>query len=228
MPLIALLMLVLVPGPAAAQVQPLESLRQAARAFAVEQLAPAGGGVEVEVGRLDPRLRLAACDKPLSAWLPDGSRTLGNTTVGVRCEGAKPWSLFVPVSIKVIRDVVVLARPTSRGTVLSREDVRLEPMDITALNSGYYSDPEQVVDRVLVHSLAVGRPLDDRSLRAKTVVRRGQQVTLLAQAGSIEVRMAGTALADGAQGERIRVRNSRSNQIVEGIVQGAGTVGVGL
>ena len=58
------------------------------------------------------------------------------------------------------------------------------------------------------------------------LVRRGQIVTLVAGGGPVEIRTTGKALADGAAGERVRVRNERSNRIVEGVVAEDGTVRV--
>lgn len=47
---------------------------------------------------------------------------------------------------------------------------------------------------------------------------------LIASVGTMEVRMAGKALADATKGQRIRVQNISSKRIVEGIVDSSGTV----
>ena len=57
-------------------------------------------------------------------------------------------------------------------------------------------------------------------------VKRGQEVTLLASAGGIQVRMAGRALADGREGARLRVQNLSSQAVVEGVVETDGVVRV--
>jgi flagella basal body P-ring formation protein FlgA len=44
----------------------------------------------------------------------------------------------------------------------------------------------------------------------------------------MRVRMAGTALADGAEGQRITVRNLSSSREVEGVVRSAQTVEIML
>jgi len=55
-------------------------------------------------------------------------------------------------------------------------------------------------------------------------VKRGQSVTLIADAGGITVRMAGRALNDGLVNERIKVQNLSSGKTVEGIARSAQVV----
>src|SRR5512134_4162882 len=50
---------------------------------------PAGTRVEVEVGALDPRLKLGPCAR-ITPYLPTGTRLWGRAQVGLRCdEGAR-------------------------------------------------------------------------------------------------------------------------------------------
>jgi hypothetical protein len=56
-------------------------------------------------------------------------------------------------------------------------------------------------------------------LQIKTDIRRGQTVTLTVGDGQFAIRTRGTALMDGAVNQRIRVKNTQSGRIVEGIVR---------
>jgi flagella basal body P-ring formation protein FlgA len=60
------------------------------------------------------------------------------------------------------------------------------------------------------------------------LVRRGQQVTLLARSGTVEIRVNATALADGHAEQHIQVQNQNSRQIVEAVVRGNDLVEVPL
>ena len=54
-------------------------------------LAPGALRVEIEPGRLDPRLRLAPCER-IEPYLPPGARAWGRSRVGLRCvQGPAPW-----------------------------------------------------------------------------------------------------------------------------------------
>jgi flagellar basal body P-ring formation protein FlgA len=59
------------------------------------------------------------------------------------------------------------------------------------------------------------------------LVRRGERVTLQAAGGTIAVQVEGEALAGGALGERVRVRNLATRRVVEGTVGGEGLVVMG-
>jgi flagella basal body P-ring formation protein FlgA len=72
----------------------------------------------------------------------------------------------------------------------------------------------------------MGTALTPRSLKQQKIVQRGEQVILVAQAGSMEVRMNGMAMEDATLGDKIKVKNSSSNRVVEGVVQAPGVVQV--
>jgi flagellar basal body P-ring formation protein FlgA len=61
---------------------------------------------------------------------------------------------------------------------------------------------------------------------ADVIVRRGQEITLVASSGTFEVRAAGRALADAPAGARLRVQNLSSMKVVEGMVESSDVVRV--
>ncbi|MBK1673457.1 flagella basal body P-ring formation protein FlgA [Ectothiorhodospira shaposhnikovii] len=184
--------------------------------------------VRVIRGSLDPRLRLRACDTALETFLPPGARLTGNVTVGVRCPSPSPWSLFVPMQVVVRGEVIVLERALPRGTMLSQSDFRLELRDLGSMHGGYLTDPAEVTNMVLRRALPAGTALSPQMVEPPRLVQRGQNVTLVAQNAGIAVRMEGQALADGAYGDRIQVRNLSSRRVVEGRVLSPGVVGVNM
>jgi flagella basal body P-ring formation protein FlgA len=223
-PFLMVLMLFTPVATAASPFQSLDRIRAVAKDYVGGQVALDAGEVHIEVGRLDPRLRLAACEQPLEAFSPVAGSLRGNTTVGVRCNGAKPWSLYVPVSVRLIQEVVVTARALARGSLLSTKDLRMEQRNIGGLSSGYFTELPEVLGKNLTRSLGEGVVLNPTVVKAPILVRRGQRVTLLAETNGIEVRMAVKAMSDGSAGDLIRVRNLRSKRIIEGIVDDDGIV----
>ncbi len=65
-------------------------------------------------------------------------------------------------------------------------------------------------------------------LQPDVLVRRGQQVTLIAANGGVQIRAQGQALTEGAAADRVRVQNVSSLKVVEGVVESDGVVRVGL
>ena len=101
-------------------------------------------------------------------------------------------------------------------------------MDIADLRQGYMEFKSSRLSDSN-SSIPVGGSGDcpTRRLKLERVVRRGDQIVLLAaSAGTMEVRMNGTALDDASVGEKVKVKNSSSQRVVEGIVQAPGIVKV--
>lgn len=181
---------------------------------------------EITVGRLDPRLRLSACEGEMETFLPQGSRALGNSTVGVRCNGVKPWTLYVPVKVAVFRKVLVTNRPMARGELINATDLRMERRNLNTLRAGFLTDPSHAIGRLAKRPLTAGTPLSVSNLAAQRVIKRGEKVTLLMDIPGIQVRATAKALGDGAIGETISVRNTSSKKIIQATVISAGVVRV--
>jgi flagella basal body P-ring formation protein FlgA len=90
---------------------------------------------------------------------------------------------------------------------------------------GYYGSADEVVGRIPKRTLRRGKVITPSSLVVQNTIRRGEQVTILAAAGSIEVRMIGKAMKNGNPGDLIPVINVKSKKklqarvITEGLVK---------
>ena len=208
----------------AAEIQSLKSIRDVAKTFVMSQYDNNNGKVEILPVKLDSRLRLAKCDQSLDAEYSSSSSRGGRLIVNVQCHGTKPWTLYVPVQVKIMQNVVVLAHSLPRNTPLSQSDLRLEQRDINRMSSGYFSDPQEVIGKTLKRSVGGGLALSPVYVESQKLVKRGQQVVLLAQTSSITVKMSGKAMADGAAGEKIKVKNLSSDRVIEGVITKNGSV----
>lgn len=184
--------------------------------------------VEVRVGSLDPRLRLTPCGSELDIFQPAGARPWGNTSVGVRCPAPRPWTIYLSASVHVFDQVQVASRPLTRGTILSAADLRRERRDLTTLSGGYETGAAGVVGKQLQRPLRAGEVIPSRALSSALVIKRGEQVTILARQGGMEVASSGIALHNAAMGERLQVRNRSSQKLVEGTVIAAHKIEIGL
>jgi flagella basal body P-ring formation protein FlgA len=217
------------PAPGADQgLQPLDGIRSAVEGFLAESQGPTGEDRSIEVGHVDPRLRLALCERPLDLSLPSTTPRGGNLTVNVRCPGDRPWNLYVPARVRTFARVVVLARPARPGSALTLEDLRVERRDVSALTSGYLTDPAAAVGRPLARAAGAGQALSPELLSRAVLVRRGTRVPLVARVGGVDVRMQGEALREGAVGDTISVRNLSSQRVIEGRIAEDGSVHVGM
>jgi flagella basal body P-ring formation protein FlgA len=222
--------LLLLPLGALAQaLQPLASIRAAAENFVATRMGKGGDGIVMHVtaGELDARLRLAACERPLAATLPQSARIAARVTVGVGC--AQPrWTVYVPVTVETELPVLVLTHAQARGSAVEPGDVETRNLRVPGLADTYIRDPAQLAKRHLKSAAAPGTALSVDLLAADIIVKRGQRVTLVAQEGGIEVRAQGEAMADATATGRVRVMNLNSRRIVEGQVESQDLVRVSL
>ena len=218
----------LTPTVHAQPLQDLSAIEHTAYMYALNEALASYDSPQVVVDSLDKRLRLQQCGASLNAFSNTTSNTLGSRTIGVKCQSPTEWTVYVPVKIKVLKHVVVAARPLAANQTLTAQDLRLELMDISDLRQGFLPAREQVVGQQLKYPIAVGMVVPPRGLKLEKVVRRGEQIILVASAGTMEVRMNGTAMEDASVGDKVKVKNSSSQRIVEGIVEAPGIVKVSM
>lgn len=202
------------------------TIRQAAHTYLVAQAHLWSGDAQIEVSEPDPRLRLARCDQPLQAEFAPGARPMGNTTVWVRCPGHSPWSVYLPAQVRIFAQVLVAAHPLARGVALTESDFTTSRQDLAAASGSPLTVTSQALGKHLRYPLAAGTILSASMLESPPLVRRGQPVTIVSGGGGVEIRAAGEALADGGNGDTIRVRNLQTKRVLEATVQATGLVRV--
>lgn len=206
-------------------VQPHEEFKTVIHLFIVAKIGNDYPSHQIEIGSLDPRLRLAACGKPLRVFLPGGDRVIGHITLGVSCPGQAAWTVYIPATVKVKGEVVVVINPVKRGDIITAQDVRLEVRELNA-NDLYIRDPSHAIGKAAKRGLTLNSAVTAAMLSPPLLIRRGQEVVLIANVPGIDVRMQGIALSDGSARERIQVRNNSSRRTVEATVIEAGVAQV--
>ena len=99
-------------------------LQQQVREFALSGVRQrAAPRVEIVVGELDGRLRLAPCAQA-EPYLLNNAPLWGRTRIGVRCvQGTARWNVFLPLTVKVFGTALVAARPLPAGSVIVAADL---------------------------------------------------------------------------------------------------------
>lgn len=208
-------------------IQALPSITAAAVVASQERAKEQGfEQVAVEVRPLDNRLRLTQCSEPLSTFVPQASQALGSISVGIRCKAPKPWTIYVRTVVSAQQAIPVLARSLARNTVISEADIKLVNQPLKAQANGVIYNPEHIIGMELTRPLDAGSTIKVNQLRAPKVVKRGQQVTLVAGSNGLEVRIQGKALKDAAEGELVTVTALDTGKKVQGIAHSDGTVSV--
>lgn len=209
---------------AAQELQSLPAVQKAVENFVTEKTAGQPGEYSITASRIDSRLKLAKCAQ-LQPYLPSGSRLWGNSSIGVRCLAPESWSLYVPVQIKVSKQVLVAVRPITSGQQVQVEDVELQTRDITRFAGSVLTSLDQVAGRTVVAPIAHGTVLRAELLRAANVIKQGQSVQLTARGNGFTVTSEGQAMSNATAGQVVTVK-TRSGQLVKGIARSEGVVEV--
>lgn len=221
----ALLLALLQNVPAAAsgaEPQSAPAIKSAVESFLRRETVGLPGTVSFAVGAVEPRLNLPAC-AALEPFVPAGTRLWGNATVGVRCNGAQPWIIYVPVEVRVAADVVHSARPLAQNQPIGAADLVMQKANLTQFPAGVLTDMRHAVGKTLSSSIAGGQPLRQDMLRAPTVIQQGQPVKLRVQGRGFRVSAEGRALTAAADGQAVQVR-VQSGQVVSGVARNGGVV----
>jgi flagella basal body P-ring formation protein FlgA len=171
--------------------------------------------VEVVIGALDPRLRLAPCQH-VEPYLPEGMRMWGRTRVGVRCtQGPTLWNIYLPVTVKVFGRALVATHPLPAGSVLTAGDLTQAEVDLAEDSSAVVVDPDAAGGRVLARALKAGESLRQSQLRPRQWFSAGETVTVIARGQGFSVASRGRALSNGYEGQPARVR-TESGRVLTG------------
>lgn len=184
---------------------------------------------DVQVNRLDPRLRLPLCpENALSASLESPAEPVGRVTVRLSCESEVRWRLFVPAQVSLFQEVLVVTRPLGRHSLIKPTDLAMLERDVGLLGNAYLTDPQQVAGMRLRRQINVDTVLSPQMLEQDEVIKRGDKVVISAANTQVSVRMSGEAMESGNTGSQISVRNIRSGRVVKARVMGPGHVEVAM
>lgn len=209
--------LLICPFAEAKPIQSHESLSAAVMNFLKEE-TKGSTDIEISLQALDPRLRLHQCSSNLQTFWPMERKNFGKVTIGIRCNGEKPWKIFMGAHLHIYKYVWVSKFPLSRGQLIANEDISKEKRDITKLSSGYIPAKDSLVGMQLKRSVGAEQVLSNTMITSQKVIKRGDRIAIISKFGGIVVRATGIALSDGAKGEKIRVRNTSSKREIEAYV----------
>ncbi|HEY8973137.1 MAG TPA: flagellar basal body P-ring formation chaperone FlgA [Burkholderiaceae bacterium] len=186
----------------------LKQVETLARNGASAATAEQGSGVrvEVKVGKLDPRLKLAPCLR-IDPYLPAGLPVWGSTRIGLRCaQGAKAWNVSIPIQVSVFTLATVVKSALPPGTVLDGSMLMQSEVDIAAAPGAAVPDPAMVIGRTLGRAVTAGATLRQTDLKPRQFFASGDTVRVTALGPGWQVVTEGQAVGAGIEGQSARVR----------------------
>ncbi|EGA69514.1 flagellar basal body P-ring biosynthesis protein FlgA [Vibrio sinaloensis DSM 21326] len=201
----------------------ISSIQQAAQQYVTEHIdSPVGGSLVAKAASIDSRIFATDCPSGMQASSTSTNPNASNITVLVECPDEN-WRVYVPVRLTRTGPQVTLIAPLSRGQIISARDVTISMVDLQRYRRQGFSTIDAVIGAKTKKNLRSGEIIEENDI---CVVCRNETVTIKAVKSGMVITTKGVAMTDGSHGEQIRVKNSKSNRIIEGRVTGISEVTV--
>lgn len=194
------------------------AVERAVRTAILERM---GRTVEVRILSLDVPLPIV----DVKTAVPDPAALLGKP-LRVTLVGAGATRVNAVVSVAVVADYAVTRRALDRGATLTADDLSIVRGDVRGVPIRRLPDPAQLVGSRLLRPLAKEAVVPANAVAVRTLVTRGEPVTVVARAGGAEVTAEMTAAGSGNPGQLIRVVNAETRRAITGRVLADGRIEV--
>lgn len=183
--------------------------------------------LDVKVGNLDSRLKLAPCGN-VEPYLPPGSKLWGRTRVGLRCvDGQSRWNVSLPVTVNAFGNAWVIKGTVAAGAVLSQDDVVEAEVNWAEESSPVIRDRALWVGQIATRQLTTGQTLRQSMVRPAQVFQAGAQIRVVAQGPGFQISSDAQALSAGVVGQIAKVR-MENGRVSAGVVLDTKTVRIDL
>jgi len=139
-------------------------------------------------------------------------------------QGGKRW--YVPVRVHWWAVAIVMNKDVSARSLLTN-DMMIKTRTDIAGHSGYLvSQKTDALGMRLTRRMHKGDLLLSNHMKRPPLIKRGDLVVMILDFGGLHVRTQGKAMRSASKGERLLVKNLRSKEVVQTVVEGAGAVRV--
>jgi len=127
---------------------------------------------------------------------------------------------MVKAKLEISMDVVISAKPLSRGINIDRNDVKLIKRWFTHTPENILSNLDDVVGMKLRSSVKSNTEIRSNMVKSVPIVKRGKPVKIIFDNGLMNITTIGKSEQDGMYGDLIKVRNASSKKIIYARVMG--------
>lgn len=124
-------------------------------------------------------------------------------------------------------EVPVVNKRVNRSDIITESDIVWESQRLDRLHADTVTDAERMIGKSPRRTLRAGSSLRGHDLAEPILVTKNSGVTIRYRNANMHLTVSGRALEEGTDGAVIRVMNTKSNQIIEAVVEDTGLVSVG-
>lgn len=207
--------------------QNMQTLKQEAQVYFAKNITQLPEEkVAIDIIRLNDQSKLPTCSSPLKWSETSASNDRYMKTALVECDAPVHWKLYITAKIQRYQNVLIAANTILKNQPITQHQLKYAMKETSSLRAGYFTQPNQLMNTVTARTISAGQIITPRMIKQNEMVKRGQQVTIVAHIENINVEIMGTAKEDGMLGDSIRVLNRSSGKEIYAKVIGNGTVSV--
>jgi flagella basal body P-ring formation protein FlgA len=128
--------------------------------------------------------------------------------------------------IHPISQIPVLCAPLRPGDVISADDIDYIDMHAADITPAMLTSAANLIGHSPRRGVPAMKPLIASDIQMPVLVKKGDLVTMTLKNSTMSLTTQGRALDNGAAGEAVRIMNSTSKQVIDGIVTGTMAVSV--
>ncbi|OGC05128.1 flagella basal body P-ring formation protein FlgA [candidate division WOR-1 bacterium RIFOXYA12_FULL_43_27] len=177
--------------------------------------------------------QLASYGENVSITVPEIYPTSGITRsiilpVQVIDNGVEKEKIFIRTEVALKDKVVAAARSIKKDEVFDADSIALSEQNILSLSGKYFTSLSEVLGKQAKGYVSSGAVLAGYMVKSIPDVKKGEEVSILAQSDGIRVEAKGEALQEGTVGDKIKLRRTGSRDILNGKITATGEVEVQL
>lgn len=123
-----------------------------------------------------------------------------------------------------IFSIPVVQSRIGSGDIIKQEDITWQKLPGNRLRHDTIRDAQKLIGSTPVRGLSPMRPVRETEVKTPPLVLRQSLVQMQYQTRNLSIQALGTAMQDGAMGEKIKVRNDDSGTLVDAVVVDKGKV----
>jgi len=186
----------------------------------------------------DASSRVALANRSFRLHLPVGEEyllgidqisfdsTTGRFSAILAWGNAKDERRRVTGRMERMTEVPVLAKRIMGGTLIEEGDLKWVELPQARLARNAITDASHLIGMAAKRTISAGKPVTSNDVSRPKDIAKGQMVMMVLSTPSMRLTTKGKALESGATGDTIRISNSQTSTVIEGVITGPGRVRV--
>jgi len=131
---------------------------------------------------------------------------------------------YAAFKVRIYVPLAVASRTIGKFQIIRTNDIKIAYADVSNINAGYYLTKRDVVGKEAKFNIIQDSVLSKINTERKRIINFGNMVNIVYEGDGLSLKVKGMALQSGCYNSVIRVKNTESGLVVNGIVKSNKTV----